>query len=50
LYQREVVAGSPKIYGQLVTLLAPYSQINTQPDAPSPAPSATLPSSNSSSF
>ncbi len=25
LYQREVVAGSPKIYGQLVKLLAPYT-------------------------
>src|SRR3990167_527320 len=26
LYQREVVAGNPKAYGQLVTLLAPYSR------------------------
>jgi myo-inositol-1(or 4)-monophosphatase len=27
LYQREVVAGSPKIYGQLVKLLAPYTHV-----------------------
>ena len=26
LYQREIVAANPKIYGQLVTLLAPYSK------------------------
>jgi len=28
LYQREVVAGNPKIYGQLVHTLAPYTQIS----------------------
>lgn len=27
LFQREVVAGNPKIYGQLVQMLAPYSRI-----------------------
>jgi myo-inositol-1(or 4)-monophosphatase len=27
LYQREVVAGNPKIYGQLVRLLAPYTHV-----------------------
>jgi myo-inositol-1(or 4)-monophosphatase len=27
LYQREVVAGNPKVYGQLVTLLAPYTRV-----------------------
>jgi myo-inositol-1(or 4)-monophosphatase len=27
LYQREVLAGSPKIYGQLVTMLQPYSHV-----------------------
>ena len=27
LHQREVVAGSPKIYGQLVTILAPYTRV-----------------------
>jgi myo-inositol-1(or 4)-monophosphatase len=26
LYQREVVAGNARIYGQLVTMLAPYSR------------------------
>jgi myo-inositol-1(or 4)-monophosphatase len=28
LYQREVVAGNPKIYGQLVHTLAPYTRVN----------------------
>jgi len=27
LYQREVVAGNPKIYGQLVGILAPYTRV-----------------------
>ena len=27
LHQREVVAGSPKIYGQLVQMLAPYTNV-----------------------
>jgi myo-inositol-1(or 4)-monophosphatase len=38
LYQREVVAGTPKVYGQLVQLLAPYSKaIKTEePSAPPP--------------
>jgi myo-inositol-1(or 4)-monophosphatase len=27
MYQREVVAGNPKVYGQLVTMLAPYSRV-----------------------
>ena len=29
LHQREVVAGNPKIYGQLVQMLAPYSRAIT---------------------
>ena len=29
MYQREVVAANPKVYGQLVTLLAPYSRAIT---------------------
>ena len=42
LYQREVVAGSPKIYGQLVQMLAPYSRILKQPEAAAMAqPDAT---------
>ena len=32
LYQREVVAANPKIYGQLVTLLAPYTKAIKQDD------------------
>ena len=34
LYQREVVAGSPKIYGQLVTLLAPHTRVVAEGHAP----------------
>ncbi len=40
LYQREVVAGSPKIYGQLVQLLAPHTSVAT---ADAPASSANAP-------
>jgi myo-inositol-1(or 4)-monophosphatase len=32
LYQREVIAGNPKIYGQLVTMLSPFSQIGKEAD------------------
>jgi myo-inositol-1(or 4)-monophosphatase len=40
LHQREVVAGTPKVYGQLVPLLAPFTRIIKvdEPDAPPPAP------------
>jgi myo-inositol-1(or 4)-monophosphatase len=31
LHQREVVAGAPKIYGQLVTMLAPYTRVIKAP-------------------
>jgi len=35
LYQREVVAGNPKVYGQLVQILAPYTRvIKDTKDAP----------------
>jgi myo-inositol-1(or 4)-monophosphatase len=34
LYQREVVAGSPKIYGQMVQILAPYTRVIKEEDAP----------------
>jgi len=38
LYQREVVAGTPKVYGQLVQLLAPYSKaIKADGEAATPA-------------
>ncbi|HNU10957.1 MAG TPA: inositol monophosphatase family protein [Rubrivivax sp.] len=33
LYQREVVAGTPKVYGQLVQILTPYSRVIPQPEA-----------------
>ncbi len=33
LYQREVVAGNPKIYGQLVQMLAPYTRVIGGEDA-----------------
>jgi myo-inositol-1(or 4)-monophosphatase len=32
LYQREVVAGAPKIYGQLVQMLAPYTRVIKEGD------------------
>ena len=51
LYQREVIAGNPKIYGQLVQMLEPFSQIGKEADAPAgtgdttaSAPSPTEPS------
>jgi len=41
LYQREVVAGNPKVYGQLVQLLAPYTRvIKDEPAAPAAATAA----------
>ncbi len=33
LYQREVVAGNPKVYGQLVQILAPYTRVIKERDA-----------------
>ena len=41
LYQREVVAGSPKVYGQLVQMLAPYTRVIK--DEPKEGPAATPP-------
>jgi hypothetical protein len=41
LYQREIVAGSPKIYGQLVAMLGPFSRV-IAPDAPAGADTSTL--------
>jgi myo-inositol-1(or 4)-monophosphatase len=40
LYQREVIAGNPKIYAQLVQTLAPYTRVLKASDAPAehPAP------------
>ena len=40
LYQREVLAGSPKVYAQLVPILAPYTRVITEDEA-APAGTAT---------
>ncbi|MBI3346473.1 MAG: inositol monophosphatase [Burkholderiales bacterium] len=43
LHQREVVAGNPKIYAQLVTMLSPYTRVIKEEDvaaAPATAPAA----------
>jgi len=40
LYQREVVAGNPKVYGQLVALLAPYTRAIKADEAAGDAPAA----------
>ncbi|HEY8976098.1 MAG TPA: inositol monophosphatase family protein [Burkholderiaceae bacterium] len=40
LYQREVVAGNPKVYGQLVNILAPYSRVIKDDDKPAAAEGA----------
>ncbi|TXC66292.1 inositol monophosphatase [Piscinibacter aquaticus] len=39
LYQREVVAGNPKVYAQLVQILAPYTRV-IKPDEPAATPAA----------
>lgn len=41
LHQREVVAGNPKIYGQLVKLLSPYTRIISDEPAAAPAAAET---------
>jgi myo-inositol-1(or 4)-monophosphatase len=43
LYQREVLAGSPKIYGQLVPLLSPFSRVIAAADGAPAAPGAAAP-------
>ena len=45
LYQREVVAGCPKIYGQLVQLLAPYTRVIADGDAAAPQAAVVTPES-----
>ena len=42
LYQREVVAGTPKVYGQLVQLLAPYTRV-IKADEPGEAATGAMP-------
>ncbi len=43
LYQREAVAGNPKVYAQLVQMLAPYSRAIKSDEAPPAAPHAPTP-------
>ena len=40
LYQRELVAGTPKVYGQLVQMLAPYTRV-IKDSAEAPAAATT---------
>jgi len=40
LYQREVVAGNPKVYGQLVSILTPYTRVIKEDDKPAPTAAA----------
>ncbi|MCE4556021.1 inositol monophosphatase family protein [Roseateles cellulosilyticus] len=40
LHQREVVAGNPKIYAQLVQTLTPYSRVIKEDELNAPAPAA----------
>jgi myo-inositol-1(or 4)-monophosphatase len=42
LHQREVVAGNPKIYAQLVQTLAPYTRVIKEDDAPAAPVAAAL--------
>jgi myo-inositol-1(or 4)-monophosphatase len=41
LYQREVVAGNPKVYGQLVQMLAPFTHVIAADTAPGVAAAQT---------
>lgn len=43
MYQREVVAGNPKIYGQLVNILAPYSRAIIDGSGTTPAAAEMTP-------
>ena len=43
LYQREVVAGNPKVYGQLVQLLSPFTRMISEDEAPVPQPAPAAP-------
>ncbi len=43
LHQREVVAGNPRVYGQLVQILTPYTRVISDPVAPASAAAAPGP-------
>ena len=45
LYQREVVAGTPKVYGQLVQILSPYTRVIKEAEATGIEP-ATAPANH----
>jgi len=42
MYQREVVAGNPKVYAQMVSILAPYTHVIKEGTAPVHSEGATL--------
>jgi myo-inositol-1(or 4)-monophosphatase len=42
LYQREIVAGTPKVYGSLVKILAPYTRVIRDEEA-APTPDRSRP-------
>jgi len=46
LYQREVVAGTPKVYGQLVNILTPYTRVIKEDDKPAAAEGAAPDATN----
>jgi len=51
LYQREVVAGNPKVYGQLVQILTPYTRVIEAPHAaPAAAPADAAESDATQAF
>ena len=43
LHQREVVAGTPKVYGQLVQLLSPFTRVIKEDEPAAPPPPAPAP-------
>ncbi len=46
LYQREVVAGNPKVYGQLVNILTPYTRVIKEDDVRAGAGDASAPAAD----
>ena len=43
LYQRELVAGNPKVYGQMIGLLAPFTRVIKADEAADGKPAGTAP-------
>jgi myo-inositol-1(or 4)-monophosphatase len=48
MFQRELVAGNPKVYGQLVQILAPYTKVIKQDEAAAPVADEDSAKSNAS--